>query len=292
MTTGNTTTGSLADSLDDVRSAARVVREQSGGASKLVSQETLGEGIGLSWQEISYSKLTATRVTENTTLDNPQQIADSLLTITPTVTAIHTFITDRVKARINKKGLAKIGALAQNAIERLKDEDCITVFASGNTGASPGAGNVLTSGHVAAAKYNISSNTTEPGMGPFRGVFHGFQLKDLFDELVAGVGTYVLTDGMTADVFSKGFMLPIAGVEMYEDGNISIDSSSDARGCVFAQEGIVKVQGRAARVVSVRKEDVGGGGEAIYHYDEYAFGLRSSTNWVYALVSDATSPTS
>lgn len=292
MATGNTTTGSLADSLDDVRSAARIVREYEGIVPNLCDKVTLGEGIGLSWQEILYDKLTATRVTENTTLDNPQQIADSLLTITPTVTAVHTFITDRVKARINKQGLAKIGSLAQNAIQRLKDEDGITVFASGNTGASPGAGNVLTSGHVAAAKYNISSNTTEPGMPPFRFVAHGFQIKDLFDELVAGVGTGVVTEGPTARVFSTGFQLPIAGVEVYEDGNITIDGSADAIGCVFAQEGIVIVQGRAPRVVSVRKEDVGGGGEAIYHYDEFAYGLRSSTNWVYALTSDATSPTS
>ncbi len=292
MATGNTTTGSLADSLDNVRSAARIVREMEGVVPQLVDRQTLGEGIGLSWQEISYSKLTATRVTENTILDNPQQIADSLLTITPTVTAVSTFITDRVKARINKKGLAKMGSLGQNAIERMKDEDGITIFASGATTASPGAGNTLTSGHIAAAKYNISSNSTEPGKAPYRCVLHGFQLKDLFDELVAGVGTYVVNEGPTARMFATGFQLPIAGCEIYEDGNIAINSSDDATGAVFASDAIVLVQGRAPRVVSVRKEDVGGGGEAVYHYDEYAYGLRSSTNWIQAITSDATAPSS
>ena len=294
MAVGWTTTGSLADSLDDVRSSARIVREYEGVMPQLCDKQTLGEGIGLSWQEITYAALTAQAVTETTELDNPQQVSDSLLTITPTVVGIETFLTDRVQARINKKGFARIGELGQNAIQRKKDEDGLTVLASGATTASPGAGNTLTSGHVAAAAYNISSNATEPGKKPYRGVFHGFQLKDLFDELVAGVGTYVVNEGPTARVFSSGFTLPIAGTEIYEDGNISIDSSADAIGGVFAMEGIVLVQGRAPRVVTTRNEKRGGGGDHVYHYDEYAYGERPSAayGWVQKLVSDATAPTS
>lgn len=292
MASGDTTTGSLTDSLDSVRSAARIVREQEGGVQQLVRRETLGEGIGLSWMEVKMSKLTASRVSETTLLDNPQEIADSLTTITPTVTGIHTFITDRVAARINKKAYAQIGSLAQNAIERLKDEDGITVVASGATTASPAAGNVLTSGHIAAAKVLISSNATEPGKPPYRCILHGYQIKDIFDELVAGVGTYVVSEGMTARVFSTGFNLPIAGVEIYENGNIPIVTGDDATGGVFAQEGIILVQGRAPRVATVRKEDVGAGGTAVYHYDEYAYGLGNSTTWVKAITSDATSPSS
>lgn len=292
MASGFTTTSSLGDSLDDVRSSARIVREQEGVMPQLVSKETLGEGIGLSWQEITYNQLTAQAITETTELDNPQQITDRLLTITPQVVGIETFITDRVKARINKKGFAKIGQLGQNAIQRKKDEDGLTVLASGATTSEPGAGNTLTSGYIAAASYNITSNTTEPGMKPIRCVLHGFQLKDLYDELVAGVGTYVVNDGVTARVFSNKFDLPIAGAEVYEDGNITIDGSTDAVGGVFAQEGIVLVQGRAARVVEVRNEKRGGGGNHVYHYDEYAYGERSSGNWVYRMKSDCTAPTS
>jgi hypothetical protein len=294
MGVGWTTTGSLAESLDDVRSSARIVREFEGVMPQLVDKVTLGEGIGLSWQEITYAALTAQAVTETTDLDNPQQIADSLLTVTPSVVGIETFITDRVKARINKKGFAKIGSLAQNAIQRKKDEDGLVIFASGLGTADPGAGNTLTSGYIAAAAYNITSNATEPGNKPIRCVLHGFQLKDLFDELVAGVGTSVLTEGPSARVFANKFDLPIAGCEVYEDGNITIDSSADATGGVFAMEGILLVQGKSPRVVSVRNEKRGGGGEHIYHYDEYAFAERPSSGygWVYSMVSDATSPTS
>jgi hypothetical protein len=259
---------------------------------QLVDKQTLGEGIGLSWQEISYAQLTAQAITETTELDNPQQISDSLLTITPTVVGLETFILDRVRARINRKGWAKMGQLGQNAVQRKKDEDGLTLLASGATTAEPGAGATLTSGYIAAAVYNITSNTTEPGPKPIRAVLHGFQLKDLYDELVAGVGTYTVTEGPTARVLSEGFKLPVAGCEVYEDGNISIDDNDDGVGGVFSQQGIVLVQGRAPRIIEVRNEKRGGGGFHVYHYDEYAYGERSSGNWVYRMKSDATAPTS
>ena len=49
---GWTTTGSLADSLDDVRSSARIVREDEGVMPQLADNVTLGEGIGLDWKEM------------------------------------------------------------------------------------------------------------------------------------------------------------------------------------------------------------------------------------------------
>uniref|UniRef100_A0A6M3LJY1 Putative capsid protein n=1 Tax=viral metagenome TaxID=1070528 RepID=A0A6M3LJY1_9ZZZZ len=290
MAVGWTTTGSLADSLDDVRSSARIVREYEGAMPNLVDKVTLGEGIGLSWKEIKYEQLTAQAVTETTELDNPQQLADSLITITPSVVGLETFITDRVRARISKKGFAKIGSLGQNAIQRKKDEDGLVLFASATGTADPGAGNTLTSGYIAAAVANITGNTTEPGHAPIRCVLHPFQIKDLYDELVAGVGTYVVSEGLTARVFQNGFTLPVAGCEIYSDGNIAI-SGTDCKGGVFAMEGIVLVQGRAPRIVEVRNEKRGGGGHHVYHYDEYAFGERLS-NWVYLMESDCTAPTS
>lgn len=291
MPIGPTHTGSLADSLDDVRVSARIVREQEGVISQLVTREKLGEGVGLSWQELKYEKLVAQTVTETTELDNPQQIEDSFITITPTVVGLETFITDRVKARISKVGLAKIGQLGQNAIRRKLDEDGLALFASATGTSDPGAGVTLTSGHIASAAANIRGNTTEPGKDPIRCVLHPFQIHDLFNELVAGVGTYVVDEGPTAMVFQKGFTLQIANCEIYPDGNITIDGSNDAKGGVFAMEGILLVQGREPRIVAVRNEKRGAGGEHIYHYDEYAYAERLS-DWVYLMESDALAPTS
>ena len=292
MAAGDTITQSLADSLDTIVASARQIREYEGVMPNLVDKITLAGGTGLSWREVSMAALTAQTITETTTLDNPQQMSDSLMTITPTVTGIQTLITDRVASRLNSKAYAQLGSLAQNAIQRKKDEDGLTVL-DGASVSLPGAGNALASGHIAAAVYRISGNATEPGNPPYRCVLHGFQIKDIFDEIVVGIGTYNVPEGLTARVFSEGFRGQIANAQIYEDGNISIDSTTDdAKGGVFAQEGIILVQGRAPRTATVRREDIGGGATVIYLYDEYAYGERSAGNWLYEILSDATAPTS
>jgi len=294
MAAGDTITQSLADSLDTVVASARQVREYEGVMPNLVDKVTLSEGTGTSWREISMAALSAQNITETTTLDNPQQMSDTVFSITPTVTGIQTLVTDRVASRINSQSYAQLGSLAQQAIQRKKDEDGLTVL-DGATTILSGAGTTLASGVIAAAAYRISSNATEPGNPPYRCVLHGFQIKDLYDELTAHIGTAAAGEtsaGLTARVFEEGFRGKIAGVEVYEDGNITIDGSDDAKGGVFAQEAIVMVQGRAPRTATVRREDIGGGATVVYLYDEYAYGERSSGNWLFEIYSDASVPTS
>jgi len=290
MASGNTTTLSLADSLPTIIFNARIVREHEGVMPQLVEKQTLGEGMGLTWNEVSMAQLTAQSITETTELENPQQITDTLFSITPTVVGIQTRITDRVAARISKNAYAKIGSLAQNAIQRKKDEDGITVL-DGFSNSHPGSGSsTLTSGHISAGMAIIQGNATEPGNPPFRCVLHPYQIRDIEDEIIAGVGTYPIGEGLTARVFTEGFRGMIAGAQLYPDGNISI-SSNEAKGGVFAQEAIVMVQGRAPRAVPVRKENIGGGATDIFVYDEYAYGERLDT-WGVEIFSDATAPTS
>lgn len=288
---GNTTTGSLADSLDTIVASARIVREFEGVMPQLVDKVTLTEGTGLDWKEVTLAALTAQAVTENTELNNYQQLSDTAMTITPTMIQIAVLITDRVKARMNKKAYAKVGGLAQTAIQRKKNDDGLAVLDAATTSLC-GAGTTLTSGHIGAGVVRISSNTTEAGNPPFRCVLHGFQIRDIQNELTAGVGTYAIPEGETARVFREGFKGSVGGAAVFEDGNITIDSSDDAKGGVFAKEAIILVQGMAPKTETERKPNIGGGADILYIRDEYAYGERSSGNWLFEIYSDATAPTS
>jgi hypothetical protein len=291
MATGKTITGSLADSLDTIVASARIVREFEGVMPQLVDKVTLAQGTGLDWKEVTFAALSVQAITETTELDNYQQLSDTAMTITPTMVQIAVLITDRVKARLNRKALAKIGSLAQNAIERKKDEDGLAVLDAATTSLC-GAGTTLTSGHIGAGVVRISSNTTEPGNPPYRCVLHGYQIRDIQNELLAGVGTYAVPEGTTARVFKEGFKGMVGGAMVYEDGNITIDSNDDAKGGVFAKEAIILVQGMAPKTEHQRKPEIGGGSDVVYIRDEYAYGERSSGNWLYEIYSDSTAPTS
>ena len=285
-----TTTGSLADSKQLVIDSARIVREYEGVWSRTCDVQRLSEGTGLSWEEISLAQLSAQAVTETTILENPQSITDALFTVTPTMTGINVIVTDRVYRRMPKNVIAKMGALAQNAIDRKKDEDYLATFAGATTTLS-GTGSTLASGVIDAAKNRITSNVTEPAMGTIVTVLHGFQIKDIQDEIKSGVGTYTIPTGITEDVFRRGFNGTVGGTNLYEDGNIAINSTPDARGAVHAREALVMVQGMSPRNTTRRREEIGGGAEEMFIYDEYALGERSAGNWLYGILSDATAPT-
>ena len=294
MAVGRTITDSLADSLPTWIMKARQVRENEGVVPQLVEQQTLGKGLGLSWQEVAFAQLEAQAITETTVLDNPQLLSDTILSITPTVIGIETFITDRVAARIAKVAFAQTGSLAQHAIQRKKDEDGIDMFDS-FTNSYPNSGSTtLTFGHIAAAAAVITGNATEPGKPPISCVLHGYQLKDIEDDIRSGIGTYPIPEGLSARVLQENYRGKVAGVQLYEDDNISLSAGGTAnqsKGGVFTKDCLILVQGRAPRAVAVRKEHIGGGGTSVYHYDEYAFGERQDI-WGAEIFSDASAPTS
>ena len=301
MAVGNTITDSLADSIPTMIASARIVREFAGVMPNLVDRQRLDSNTGTVWNEVSMAKLSAQAVTESTELDNPQQMSDTLLSIQPTVIGVHTVITDRVALRISANAYAQTGSLAQNAIERKKDQDGLTTL----DGASIELGNssnALDTSDISSAAYRITSGTTEPApaSAPINAVFHGFQLADIDFQLTtpgiaaisaldaAPVGA-PLTSGIAAEAFQNRYRGTIAGARLFEDGNLTI-SSNAAKGGVFSQLGIILVEGRSPYVETKRLPELGGGATALYHYDEYAYGERSSGNWVVEVHTDATAP--
>jgi len=305
MAAGNTITDSLDNSLPTMIASARIVREFAGVMPNLVDRQRLNENTGTTWNEVSMAKLSAQAVTESTELDNPQQMSDTLLSITPTVIGVNTVLTDRVAIRISANAFAQTGSLAQNAIERKKDADGLTAIDGASTEMG-GAGAGLDTSLISNATYRITSNTTEPApaTAPISAVFHGFQLVDIDDQLttpgitaVSGTGIgeaqlgAPLTIGIAAEAFQNRYRGMIGGARIYEDGNLSIDSENDAKGGVFSKMAIILVEGRSPYVESKRMPELGGGATALYHYDEYAYGERSSGNWLVEVTSDATAPT-
>ena len=304
MAVGNTITDSLADSVPTMIAAARIVREFAGVMPNLVDRQRLDENTGAVWNEVSMAKLSAQAVTESTELDNHQQMSDTLLSITPTVIGVHTVITDRVAMRISANAYAQTGSLAQNAIERKKDADGLTAIDGATTALGSSSAGLDTS-DISSAAYQITSNTTEPApaTAPINAVFHGFQLADIDNQLttpgisVVSSGTITeaqagapLTVGIAAEAFQNRYRGNIAGARLYEDGNLTISSTPSAKGGVFSQMALVLVEGRSPYVETKRMPELGGGATALFHYDEYAYGERSSGNWLIEVETDATAP--
>jgi len=256
--------------------------------TQLVDRVSLSPNTGLDWKEALFAQLSAQAITEQTVMDNPQAYSDTAITIRPQMVQIQTFISDKVLLSVDRKSLGQMDGLTGNAMTRKEDEDGLTAMdASTQLGA---AGTPVTTGDVASCRYLITSNPTEPGSLPISGVFHGYCMKDFFDELVAGLGTYPVPAGATADVFKGGFHLPIAEVTIHEDGNIAIDANADAKNFVFAKMAWILVSGMSMRRETRREPHIGGGGDSLFVTHEYAYGERSPSNWSREIIADATAP--
>ena len=292
MATGETTSGTLADSLPSMIADARIVREYEGTWQRTTDVKTLKPGTGLNWQEISLAALTAQDITETTDNANPQQFQDTLLSVEPTMTQILIKVTDRTYRKIADVVESKMGTLAGNAMARKKDVDYLDLFATFSTAVQPGAGVSFAFGYISSAKQRITSNSVEPSTTSVSTILHGFQIKDIQDTIVSGIGTYAIPSGMTEDVFRRGFAGTVTGSNVFEDGNITINGADDARGATHSKEAVVAVMGMAIKTETRRDPSFGGGADEIFMTDEYAFVERSASNWAFGHLSDALAPTS
>ena len=293
MATGPNTVGTFSDSLDDVRSSARTIKEFANIMGRLVDTTRLEANIGLDWKEVLLNKLSASNITELTDLEeNPQQIVDSLFTIRPTLVGMSVFTTDLAKLRITKKVAEKLGVLMEQAMARKVDVDIIAA-AQGATTDLGTANNPMSSDLVSAAVSIIRGNTTEPWDGAVATVMKTFQLKDIQDEGVSGFGTYPVSGGVAEAWLRKGFKGDLFDSAVYTDDNIPVDSSDDAVAFVFASgpgSAIVQVTGQESRYVTERKEGIGSGAEIMYATNQYGLGIRQQA-WIRAITADASTPT-
>jgi hypothetical protein len=292
---GETTTGSLSGALPSIIASARIIKEFDGVWQRTCEKATLATNSGLTWQEYSVNAIEAQDITETSNNTNAQQLSGQLLTSTPQMTQILVKVSDRTKRRLSSNVLAKIGSLAGNAMKRKKDEDYLSLFASFATTASPGTGNPLSFGHITAAVANAMSNATEGAEGAVHAVLHGFQIKDLQDEIVAGVGTYTVPVGMTEEIYRRGWAGTVAGANVWKDDNITITATPDANGAVHATMGVVAVQGMSIKTETRRDPAFGGGADEVFMTDEYSFIERTSGTtqvFCYRMLTDATAPTS
>ena len=295
MPSGETTSGSLSDALPQVVSDARIKKEFEGTWRRTCDIKKQQPNTGLSWTEFSLDKVSRQDITETTDNRNFQQLSGSLQSIEPTMNQIIIKVTDRTYRKIASVVKGKFGGLAGNAMNRGDDEDYLSLFSTFATTNSPGTGNPMSFGYVSSAKVNITSNVTEPSMAEVFTVLHGRQIKDIQDEVLAGVGTYTIPKGMTEDVFRKGFAGTVAGSNVFEDGNITVDGTPDANGATHSREGVIAAVGMEIKSETDRDLYYGGGADVISLTNEIAFAERKSGTtqvWAYRHFSDATAPTS
>lgn len=260
---------------------------------KLADRQTLKKGTGATWREVIVENLTAQNYGETDIIDNAQTIDVALLTATPQLSAIQTFIGKLVEQQLDPQVFATFGSVGQDAMNRLLDTSGHALFAAAGVTLG-GTGVTGTAGQMLAGLRRIAVDATEPWLGPMAIVLHGYTIHDIQSEVLGGVGTYPIPEGYTAEVFRRGFKGMLGDATVHEDGLIVVDATPDSRGGIFGSGpggALVLVQGMAPWTEQKPRPEKGYGGSDVFLKHQYVWVERSAGNWMYGHLANASVPT-
>ena len=184
-----------------------------------------------------YPTVSAAAVAEATDLTNTA-VSTSNATITVGEKGIMATLTDMARNTASRNVGADLGRLFGEAIAKKVDVDLIALFsdfASGNDLGS--AGTELTADLLFKAQAILRSGGVP---APYSAVFHPKALFNLKKTLTqAGyAGTATAISDVGNNILNSGYIGTVAGIDVYEDANFTINAYDDISGGVFHSSSI------------------------------------------------------
>lgn len=179
-----------------------------------------------------YPVVSASAVNEATDLSNTA-VNPTSATITASEVGVMTTLTDLGASSASRNVGADIGRLFGEAIAKKVDTDLIGLFSSFTTNTAGAAGTELTADLLFKAQAQLRSLNVP---APYYAVFHPkavFNLKKTLTQAGYGTSAYAISD-VGNEALTNGYIGRIAGIDVFEDANFTIDASDDSVGGVFS----------------------------------------------------------
>ena len=177
-----------------------------------------------------YPAISASAVAEGTDLSNTA-VNPTEVTITASEIGVMTSLTDLGRDSAARNVTADIGKLFGDALADKVDTDVAGLFSSFSADIGS-AGTELTPELIFKAVATLRANNVP---GPYYGVFHpkaAFNLKKVLTNAGYTTSSSSISD-LGNEALRSGFIANVAGVNIFENSNITIDQYDDAVGAVF-----------------------------------------------------------
>ena len=221
------TTGNLENAQRIIISTARYTEEHNAPAMNLIEQFTLPKGS----KQVTVPKvgqMDMTDLVDGQDIIDEEDIGMTTVDLTAAEVGAKIVITDKLARQSAENVFSIIGRQLGDGMARKKDKDVLALYSGfstdiGAAGRSMSLANV--SATVAYAKGNKFGSQVYI-------VQHPFAVWDIANTAVTASTTYPVPNGWSQDLLGNFFsgLRPINGVPIFEDGNITIDSSDDAVG--------------------------------------------------------------
>jgi len=226
-----TTSSTISELYTEIVAEALFVASEQSIMRGLVRNYTIAGG-GKSVEVPIYSTVSAAAVSEASDLSNTA-VNPSSVTITASEVGVMTTLTDLARNSASRNVAADIGRLFGEGIATKIDSDLSALFTGFSTEKGPGAGSELTVQDLFECAAELKTNNAP---GPYFGVFHP---KQIFNVKKSLTNTFVGRDTeLSNEAMRSGFVGNIAGIQIFESSNISVDGSDDSIGAVFSQDAL------------------------------------------------------
>ena len=240
-----TTSSTISELYTEIVAEALFVASEQSIMRNLVRNYTIAGG-GKSVEVPIYANVSASAVNEATDLSNTA-INPTSVTITASEVGIMTTLTDLARNSASRNVAGDIGRLFGESIARKIDADLSALFTGFSTERGGGAGNELTVQDLFEASADLR---TANAPAPYYGVFHP---KQIFNVKKSLTNTFVGRDTeLSNEAMRSGFVGNIAGIQIFESSNVSVDGSDDSIGGVFSQDALALAMMQDLKIESQR----------------------------------------
>ena len=223
------TTGSLENAQNIIIAAARYTEEHNAPAMNLIEQFTLPKGA----KQVTVPKvgqMSMQDLTDGVDIVDEEDIGMTTVDLTASEVGAKIILTDKLVRQSAENVFSMIGRPLGDGMARKKDVDVLALYSGFSTDIGA-AGRSMSLANVSAAVAYAKGKKF--GSNVYI-VQHPFAVWDIANTAVTASSTYPVPAGWSADLLGNFFsgLRPINGVPIFEDGNISIDSSDDAVGVI------------------------------------------------------------
>ena len=226
-----TTSTTLDDLFVNIIAQARFTAEEQSLMMGLVTQYNIGSEAGKTIQVPKYPAIAAADLTEGTDMGSTT-VSTSSVSVAVGEVGAQVLLTDVATYGAGNPAL-ELGTVLGNAIATKMDQDLLALF-TGFTAAFGAAGQEITVADLFKAAATLRANKVT---GVINAVVHPYQAYALKANLT---NTFANPNGGDSqnEAMRNGYVGTIAGINVYESANISIDGAGDSIGAVFAPEAI------------------------------------------------------
>lgn len=227
-----TTSSSLDDLFANIIAQARFTAEENSLLAGLVTRYDIAGQAGTTIQVPKYPAITASNLTEGTDMSSTE-VQTSSVSVAVGEVGAQVLLTDMATMGAGNPA-DELGTVLGNAIATKMDKDLIALF-DGFSASLGATTQEITVADIFKAAATLRANKVT---GQLFAVVHPFQAYQLKANLT---NTFANPNGgeLQNEAMRNGYVGTIAGVDIYESANVSIDGSGDSKGGVFAREALV-----------------------------------------------------